>query len=60
MALDSDYDGYIDVEDIMRTLGDDKQVEYNDLKKLITDKDSHKKGRICYRDFSKWLGGSIH
>ena len=61
LHLDSDYDGYITVEDIMRHFGENnKGINYNDLKKLITDKDSRKQGRINYQDFSKWLGGSIH
>ena len=61
LHLDSNYDGYITVEDIMRHFGtNDKDLNYNDLKKLITDKDSKKEGRINYMDFSKWLGGSIH
>jgi len=60
LALDSDYDGYITVEDILRYFGSDKEINYNDLKKLIIDKDSKKQGKIGYTDFSKWLGGSIH
>lgn len=60
LALDSDYDGYITVEDILRYFGNEKEINYNDLKKLIQDKDSKKQGRIGYTDFSKWLGGSIH
>ena len=40
LALDTDYDGYITVEDIMRFFGNEKDINYLDLKKLITDKDS--------------------
>lgn len=60
LALDTDYDGYITVEDILRYFGSDKDFSYNDLKKLITDKDSKKVGKIGYTDFSKWVGNSIH
>ena len=60
LALDSDYDGYITVEDILRYFGQEKDLNYNDLKKLIRDKDSKKKGMIGYTDFSKWVGNTIH
>jgi hypothetical protein len=60
LALDSDYDGYITVEDILRHFGHEKGVDYNDLKKLIMDKDSKKIGKIGYTDFSKWVGNTIH
>lgn len=35
-------------------------MNYHDLKKLVHDKDSRKKGLIDYGDFSKWLGNTIH
>jgi len=35
-------------------------LNYNDLVKLLNDKDSSKTGRINYSDFSKWLGSAIH
>ncbi len=60
LALDSDYDGYITVEDILRYFGQEKDLNYNDLKKLIKDKDSKKQGKIGYTDFSRWVGNSIH
>lgn len=60
LDLDSDYDGYITVEDILRHFGQEKGVVYNDLKKLILDKDSKKLGKIGYTDFSKWVGNTIH
>ena len=44
----------------MRHFGTDSSINYNDLKKLIQDKDSKKVGKIGYTDFSKWLGNSIH
>lgn len=60
LALDTDYDGYITVEDILKYFGNEKDLNYNDLKKLMIDKDSKKEGRIGYSDFSKWLGNAIH
>lgn len=60
LALDSDYDGFITVEDILRHFGQEKGVNYNDLKKLVIDKDSKKIGKIGYTDFSKWVGNTIH
>lgn len=60
LALDNDYDGFITVEDILRHFGSEKELNYNDLKKIINDKDSNKIGRINYSDFSKWLGNTIH
>jgi Ca2+-binding EF-hand superfamily protein len=58
--LDGDYDGFITVEDILRNFGQEKDLNYNDLKKIITDKDSKKIGKINYSDFSKWVGNTIH
>jgi Ca2+-binding EF-hand superfamily protein len=61
LALDQDHDGFITVEDILRHFGQEKSiVNYNDLKKLVIDKDSRKKGMISYADFSKWVGNAIH
>lgn len=42
LDLDSDYDGFVTVEDIMRYFGTDlnKEFDFRDLKKLIMDKDS--------------------
>lgn len=61
LDLDTDYDGFVTVEDLLRFFGgDNKEFDFNDLKKLIFDKDSKKEGKICYADFSKWMGGVIH
>jgi len=61
LGLDTDYDGFITVEDILRYFGQDsKEFNYNDLKKLIMEKDSTGKGMLGYADFSKWVGNSIH
>ena len=60
LALDTDYDGFITVEDILKYFGNEKDLNYNDLKKLMIDKDSKKEGKIGYSDFSKWLGNAIH
>ena len=61
LGLDSDYDGFITVEDILRHFGQDsKEFNFNDLKKLMNEKDSTGQGRLGYADFSKWVGNSIH
>ena len=61
LGLDTDYDGFITVEDILRYFGQDSnEFNYNDLKKLITEKDSTGRGMLGYADFSKWVGNSIH
>jgi Ca2+-binding EF-hand superfamily protein len=60
LALDTDYVGFITVEDILKYFGNEKELNYNDLKKLMKDKDSKGQGKIGYSDFSKWLGSAIH
>ena len=60
LALDGDYDGYITVEDILKYFGNDPDLNYNDLIKLMIDHDEQKQGRIGYSDFSKWFGNAIH
>jgi len=35
-------------------------VNYTDLKKLVTDKDSMKRGMLSFQDFSQWVGNTIH
>jgi len=42
LTLDADYDGYITVEDILKYFANEKDLNFNDLKKLLVDKD-HKK-----------------
>jgi hypothetical protein len=61
LDLDFDYDGKINVADIVRFFGtDSKEFNLQDLQKLIREKDSKKRGYINYADFSSWLGGVIH
>lgn len=60
LALDTDYDGFITVEDILKYFGNETDLNFNDLKKLILDKDIKKEGKLSYMDFSRWLGGAIH
>lgn len=60
LQLDSDYDGFITIEDVLKYFGNETDLNYNDLKKLIHEKDSTHTGRISYTDFSKWLGSAIH
>ena len=59
LALDSDHDGFITVEDFLRTFGN-TDFSYNDLRKLIESKNKDKQERISYEDFSSWLGNCIH
>ena len=44
----------------MKYLGNEQDLNYNDLVKLLYDKDTSKTGRLNYSDFSKWLGSAIH
>lgn len=60
MALDRDYDGHISVEEVYRYFGNDVEIDFDDLKKLIQDKDSRKIGQVTFTDFSRWLGAAIH
>lgn len=60
LILDQDYDGFITIEDLLKYFGTETEIDYDDLKKLINDKDSKKLGRINYTDFSRWLGSTIH
>lgn len=39
LDLDTDYDGFITVEDIFRHFGNNENMNYDDLKKMINDKD---------------------
>ena len=60
LHLDADHDGFIEVEDILRHFKPEDNIDYQDLKKLMVDKDAKHEGRIGYTDFSNWLGGAIH
>lgn len=61
LDLDIDHDGFVTAEDIMRFFGDsNKEIDFNDLIKLMHEKDSNKLGRLSYADFSKWMGVVIH
>lgn len=35
-------------------------MDFDDLTKLIIEKDSKKLGKLSYADFSKWMGVVIH
>lgn len=59
LFLDSDHDGYITIEDFMRVFGD-ISVSYEDMAKLIKERDSKHVGKLNYQDFSAWVGSSIH
>ena len=60
LALDKDFDGLITVEDFMHYFGNDQRIDYNELKKLIYEKDTTKTGKLGFTDFSKWFGSAIH
>jgi Ca2+-binding EF-hand superfamily protein len=61
LDLDYDHDGFITGEDIMRYLGaSNREIDLNDLMKLMREKDSNKLGKLSYADFSKWMGVVIH
>ena len=60
LALDSDHDGFLTVEDFLRNFGDMKDLNYNDLKKLIFSRSKFNRGKISYEDFSGWVGNAIH
>jgi hypothetical protein len=60
LTVDADHDGVITVEDMLKIFKPEDGIDYNDLKKLMQDKDSKRQGDIGYTDFSKWLGGAIH
>lgn len=60
LTLDEDYNGTIGIDDLLRYFGSDLKIDYNDLKKILKDKDSNGKGRLNYSDFSKWIGSTIN
>ena len=60
LALDSDHDGYIVAEDILKFFGNDGDMNYQDIHKIIADKASTVKNKLGFSDFAKWLGCSIH
>lgn len=40
MHLDTDYDGFIDVENILMHFKPEDNIDFHDLRKLLEDKDS--------------------
>jgi len=60
LNLDTDHDGFISCEDILRYFGSDTELNINHLKKILNDKSSNSQGMLTYQDFSKWVGNSIH
>lgn len=60
LDIDMDYDGYITAEDIARQFGkDNKKLDFRDLRTLIRNRDSKRKGKIDFKDFCRWMGGAI-
>ena len=60
LQLDTGRKGYLTVEDFLRFFGSSIRIDLMELTKLIRDKDSRKGGKLCYQDFSKWIGSSIN
>jgi Ca2+-binding EF-hand superfamily protein len=65
LDLDTDYDGYITAEDIVRYFGSvsENDIPFQDLKKLMLDKEAPGgtlSGKLSYKDFSSWVGNFIH
>lgn len=44
----------------MKYFGNETDLNFKDLNKLIQSKDTNNQGKLSYMDFSKWLGNSIH
>lgn len=52
LDIDMDYDGFITAEDIARQFGKDNQkLDFRDLRTLIKNRDSQRKGKIDFKDF---------
>lgn len=60
LALDRDFDGFVTIEDFLHYFGPSENIIYEDLEKLLRDKDRTRKGRLDFTDFTKWFGSSIH
>jgi len=56
LDLDSDYDGFISVEDFAKLVGGSSTFDFNILKILIKMKNSGQSQEVNYTDFSKWFG----
>ena len=59
LFMDADHDGYITIEDFLRNFSD-IEVSYDDLSKLMRERDSQHVGKLNYMDFSAWVGNCIH
>jgi Ca2+-binding EF-hand superfamily protein len=60
LDIDMDYDGFITAEDIARQFTKDNQkLDFRDLRTLIKNRDSKRKGKIDFKDFCKWMGEAI-
>ena len=57
--MDADHDGLIKIEDFLRNFSD-IEVSYDDLTKLLKERDSRRVGELNYEDFSAWVGNCIH
>ena len=59
LFMDADHDGFITIEDFLKNFSD-IEVSYDDISKLIRERDQTKMGRLNYEDFSAWVGNCIH
>ena len=59
MALDTDHDGYVTIEDFLKFFANEPDIDYGDLKKLMMAKDQKRLGKLNFTDFQKWLGNAF-
>lgn len=60
MAVDCDHSGAITVEDLLKYLDGNVDYVYDDLKKLLKDKDTtNHVGELNFADFCQWIGPTI-
>ena len=56
LDLDGNYDGFIEVDDIVRYLSKEKIfIDYKLIQKVLIKKDSKKIGKLNYKDFNTWM-----
>jgi hypothetical protein len=59
LALDSNHDGLLTVEDFLKNFGS-LTNNFDQLRKLIIARTNRGDGTMNYQDFSSWVGGAIH
>ena len=48
LSLDQDHDGFVTVDEFWKVFGELSDINYNDLKKLVQERDRSGKGKIDY------------